>query len=167
MRFVSLALALGLVAPSKSSARVRADRTVDPLEPASEKQSRRRGPRLGPERRTGLLEYAPLRSPCGRHLVEVDAGAIFVDGKRIHPSTGTVQVLAAPTWRHDGKALAWLERGSGETRLVVIPEMFHPTEVIVWPLPSALGHDQAHWAGDNRIVVGPELMNPRAVASWK
>jgi|GEM_PF-6472737 len=163
MRFVSLALALGLVAPSKSSARVRADRAPDPLDPVSEKQPRRRGG----ERRTGLLEYAPLRSPCGRHLVEVDAGAIFVDGKRIHPSTGTVQVLAAPTWRHDGKALAWLERGSGETRLVVIPEMYHPSEVIVWPLPRALSNDRPHWAGDNRVVVGPELMNPRAVASWK
>jgi hypothetical protein len=75
-------------------------------------------------------------------------------------------VLAAPTWRTDGDALAWLERRMGETRLVVLPLISRPTETIVWPLPPALAGDRVHWAGANKIVVGPEALQPRAVASW-
>lgn len=162
MRLVSLALALGLVAPSKSEARSREDGRVDPPRtPPPEKQSRRSG-----ARRTGLLQFAPARSPCGRHIVEVDGGGVFVDGRRIHPLTGTVELLVAPTWRADGQALAWLERRLGETRLVVLPLIARPADTIVWPLPSALAYDRVHWAGENKIVIGPEALSPRAVASW-
>ncbi len=162
MRLLSLALALGLAAPSKSEARARTTGSVDPpRNPPPEKQSRRRA-----DRRTGLLQFAPQRSPCGRHIVEVDAGSVFVDGRRVHPFTGSVQVLSAPTWRTDGDALAWLERRMGETRLVVLPLIARPTETIVWPLPPALAADRVHWAGANKIVVGPEALQPRAVASW-
>jgi hypothetical protein len=162
MRLLSLALALGLVAPSKASARARADGSVDPApQPPPEKQSRRRA-----DRRTGLLQFAPQRSPCGRHVVEVEGGAVWVDGRRIHPSAGTVQVLQAPLWRPDGDALAWLERRQGETRLVVLPMIGRLAETIVWPLPQSLAQDRVHWAGDNKIVVGPEALQPRAVASW-
>jgi hypothetical protein len=160
MRLLSLALALGLVAPSKSEARSRTDGVEPPGTPPPSRQNRRL------VKRTGLLEFAPLRSPCGRHVVEVENGAIFLDGKKVHPATGSVHVLAAPSWRNDGDALAWLERRSGETRLVVLPEVAHPTETIVWPLPPALAQDRVHWAGDNRVVVGPEALQPRAVASW-
>lgn len=162
MRLLSLALALGLAAPSKSEARARVPRPGDPPRtPPPEKQSRRTT-----ARRTGLLQYAPLRSPCGRHIVEVDSGAVFVDGRRIHPTSGTVQVLGSPTWRADGDALAWLERRLGETRLVVLPMLAKPADTIVWPLPGALAQDRVHWAGENKIVVGPEALQPRAVASW-
>jgi hypothetical protein len=162
MRLLSLALALGLVAPSKSQARSRSP-NHDPLrQPPPEKQSRRRE-----ARRTGLLQFAAQRSPCGRHVVEVDGGAVFVDGRRVHPSTGAVTVIQAPIWRGDGDALAWLERRSGETRLVVLPEIGRPSDTIVWPLPAALAQDRVHWAGDNRVVVGPEPLQPRAVASWE
>jgi hypothetical protein len=161
MRFLSLALAIGLVAPSKASARLRDNNGTPPPDPAPEKRGRRAA-----DRRTGILQFAPQRSPCGRHLVEVDGGAVFVDGRRVHPSAGSVQVLGAPTWRQDGAALAWLERRAGETRLVVVPEVSQPSEALVWPLPRALAHDRPHWAGKNKVVVGPEPLQPRAVASW-
>jgi hypothetical protein len=158
MRLLSLALALGLVAPSKSEARSRTDGSEPLRSPPPEKQARRQ------IKRTGLLQFAPHRSPCGRHVVEIDGGAVFVDGKKVHPAAGSVHVLAQPSWRNDGAALAWLERRSGETRLVVLPEI--GSDTIVWPLPSSLAQDRVHWAGDNRVVVGPEALQPRAVASW-
>jgi hypothetical protein len=105
MRLLSLALALGLVAPSKSQARSRVQSPEPLRRPPPQKQTRRRE-----ARRTGLLTFAALRSPCGRHVVEVDNGAVFVDGRRVHPSSGAVTVIQQPIWRGDGDALAWLER---------------------------------------------------------
>lgn len=162
MRLLSLALALGLVGSTQvAEARSRAPGNGDPPpEPPPQKQSRRRAAR------TGLLEFAPSRSPSGLHLVEVDGGAVFVDGRRVHPGSGAVQILSAPAWRADGDALAWLERRSGETRLVVLPSVNTPSEPIVWPLPRALSRDRVLWAAQNKVIVGPELLQPRAVASW-
>jgi hypothetical protein len=163
MRLVSLVLAMGMVAPSKSEARSRD--TVGsggdpPGTPPPQRQPRRR------VARTGLLQYPPRRSPCGRHLVEIDGGAVFVDGRRVHPSQGSVDVLSEPCWRADGDAVAWLERVSGETRLVVLPDVAARGEPLAWPLPRALGRERVYWAGPTRVVVGPEELQPRAIASW-
>jgi hypothetical protein len=158
MRMVSLVLALGMVAPEKARARMRPDGDEPPHQPPPERQGRRR------LHRTGLLQYPARRSPCGRHLVEIDGGAVFIDGRRVHPALGSVEVLSEPAWRSDGNALAWLERGAGETRLVVLPEI--AGEPLAWPLPRALGRERLHWAGPTKIVVGPAELAPLAVASW-
>jgi hypothetical protein len=159
MRMLSLVLALGMVVPHK--ARARSTPTMTPTgEPPPQKQSRRRAAR------TGLLMVPPSRSPCGRHLVEVDGGAVYVDGQRVHPATGAVELLAPPSWRDDGDAVAWLERGGGETRLVVLPDVATRAEPLAWPLPRALSRERVHWAGPRRVVVGPAPLEPRAVASW-
>jgi hypothetical protein len=161
MRMISLVLALGMAVPHKEArARSRNDTAPPPHMPPPAKQPRRQAAR------TGLLSVPPSRSPCGRHLVEVDAGAVYLDGRRVHPSGGSVQVLATPSWRQDGDAVAWLERVSGETRLVVLPQLSTYAEPLAWPLPRALGGERIHWAGDRRVVVGPAPLEPRAVASW-
>jgi hypothetical protein len=159
MRMLSLVLALGMVAPGKAKARARADGTLPPHEPTPEKQPRRHA-------RTGLLQMPPIKSPSGHHLVEVDGGAVYLDGQRVHPDVGMVHVLSSPVFRSDGDALAWVERGGGGTRLVVLPQLSSAAPAMAWPLPRALGQDRIHWAADNRVVVGPDLLQPRAVASW-
>ena len=160
MRMLSLVLALGMAVPTKARARSRSDGAPPPHTPPPAKQPRRAAAR------TGLLQVPPSRSPCGRHLVEVDNGAVYVDGRRVHPASGNVVVLATPSWREDGDAVAWLERVAGETRLVVLPALSTWAEPLAWPLPRALGGERLHWAGDRRVVVGPQPLEPRAVASW-
>ena len=160
MRMISLVLALGMAVPTKARARSRSDAPPPPHTPPPSRQSRRA------VARTGALSVPPSRSPCGHHLVEVDGGAVYVDGRRVHPASGNVVVLATPSWRQDGDAVAWLERVSGETRLVVLPALSSFAEPLAWPLPRALGREQIHWAGERRVVVGPAPLEPRAVASW-
>jgi hypothetical protein len=160
MRMISLVLALGMAVPHKARARSRTDAPLPPHMPPPAKQPRRHAAR------TGILTVPPSRSPCGRHLVEVDGGAVYVDGRRVHPSLGSVTVLATPSWRDDGDAVAWLERAAGETRLVVLPQLSGDAEPLAWPLPRALGRERIHWAGAHRVVVGPAPLEPRAVASW-
>ena len=100
MRLLSLALALGLVTPSKSEARSRSPGGQEPTgSPPPEKQQRRRT-----ERRTGLLVFAPLRSPCGRHVVEEDLLAALDSG---HLAGATLDVFReeplppdSPFWTH-------------------------------------------------------------------
>jgi hypothetical protein len=160
MRMLSLVLALGMAVPTKARARATAPVTPPGREPPPLKQSRRQAAR------TGLLMVPPSRSPCGRHLIELDGGSVFVDGQRVHPSAGAVELLGAPAWRQDGDAVAWVERASGETRLVVLPDVAARAEPLAWPLPRALRGERVHWAGLRRVVVGPAPLEPRAVASW-
>lgn len=104
-------------------------------------------------------------SPCGQHVAQVARGAVFVDGTRVHPNTGAVEVLRLPLWRRDGRALAWIERRDGTTRLVVV----HPNEAadaLAWNLPSVAGGDRLFWAGPTHLVVGPALLQPRAIARF-
>jgi hypothetical protein len=105
-------------------------------------------------------------SACGRHRLEVARGAVFVDGRRVSPAARDVHVLAPPTCRSDGSALAWLERGDGEIRLLVLPAMERHTDALPWRLASVASDDQVFWATRTRVVVGPSLLAPRAVASW-
>jgi hypothetical protein len=147
-----------MLAPGKVRARGARRYAAGPLPPRQD-QSRRLQPRL-PQ------AIAPLVSPGGRHVVHVAGGAVFVDGRRVHPSTGNVYVMGHPIWRGDGAALAWLERSEGQVRLVVLPEIDEATAPLPWALPTHLGRDQLFWAGPNRIVIGPALLAPRAVASW-
>jgi hypothetical protein len=161
MRLLSFALAVGIALPQKARARARSDgegRVPGP----PELKSRRRVARA-PIAATIL---SPARSPCGRYLFEVEDGAVYVNGRRIHPELRSVHVLAPPVWRDDGDALAWLEREGSETRLVVLPTVGTYAEPLAWPLPRALGSDQLHWAGPCQIVVGPQILEPHAVASW-
>ncbi len=159
-RFLWLALATFMVAPAKARARPRTNLASAAL-PPPQKQGRRRL-----ERDHVQQTLPPVTSPCGRHVVSVVGGAVFVDGRRVHPDTGSVYVLVPPIWRRDGGAVAWLERGDGETRLVVMPEMGRATQALPWSLPAATAADQVFWAGSNRVVIGPGLLQPRAVASW-
>ena len=108
-----------------------------------------------------------VRSPGGRHVVAVNHGGVYVDGRRVHAAGHDVEVLAAPIWRADGNAVAWTERGDGETRLVVVSQVGRGgTEPMVWPLPRIADQDRVHWSGFTKVVVGPSLLQPRAVANW-
>jgi hypothetical protein len=156
-RFLWLALATAMMAPGKAKAKGRRYAVVP--SPPRQDQSRRH------ERRVPQT-LPPVPSPGGRHVVHVAGGAVFVDGRRVHPSSGDVYLLAAPQWRKDGRALAWLERCDGQIRLVVLPEIGPQAEPLPWVLPALPSGDQLFWAGANRIVVGPALLAPRAVASW-
>src|SRR3954453_1461595 len=155
-RFLWLALATAMLVPSKGKARGRRDAVLP--SPPRQDQSRRLQARA-PQ------SLGPLVSPGGRHVAHVASGAVFVDGRRVHPSSGGVYLMGNPIWRGDGRALAWLERSQGQVRLMVLPEIDAAAEPLPWELPALLGGEQLFWAGPTRIVVGPALLAPRAVAS--
>jgi hypothetical protein len=156
-----LAVAATIVVPSK--ARARATHSVRSAVDAKpeQRQGRRRGARA-PQ------TLSRVTSPCGRHYVDVVGGVVFVDGRRAHPASGSVYVVAPPSWRRDGRAVAWVERreGSLSPELVVIPTVDGQLEPIPWALPPVSPEDQIFWAGPQRVVVGPALLVPRAVATW-
>src|SRR5204863_7163656 len=101
-----LALATMMLVPSKARAR---GRTLAALTPGGspQKQTRRRA-----ERPPQSLPAVP--SPAGRHVVEVARGTVLLDGRRVHPASGSVYVTAPPTWRRDGRAVAWIERSDAQ-----------------------------------------------------
>ncbi|HET6281737.1 MAG TPA: hypothetical protein VFH73_12245 [Polyangia bacterium] len=158
-RFLWLALATAMIAPGK--ARAKGSRSYASASPdgTTQRQARRRAER-------SLQNLGPVTSPCGRHVVEVRDGGVFVNGVRVFPAGAAVYLLEPPTFRGDGGAVAWLERAGRETRLVVVPELGQRTEPLPWSLPTVSTGDHVFWAGANRVVIGPEVLAPRAVASW-
>ena len=110
-----LAVAAALLSPSKARAQGKATARA-----ASGGPPQRQGRRQITRRPQAL---APTVSPCGRHVVEVAGGAVLIDGRRVRSADDDVFVIAPPTWRGDGSALAWIERSRGEARLVVVPDL--------------------------------------------
>ena len=155
-----LAVAATIVVPSKARARALTPRSVVDAKPA-QRQARRREARA-PQ------TLSRVTSPCGRHYVDVVAGVVFVDGQRLHRESRVVYLLAPPSWRRDGQAVAWVERqeGAASPQLVIIPAVDGRPEPMPWTLPSVSSEDQIFWAGPQRVVVGPALLVPHAVASW-
>jgi hypothetical protein len=153
-----LAVAAAMLTPTKARARSRTVGAGVPRDDAPQRQGRRRS-----ERAPQVLR--PVASPCGRHVAEVIGGAVFVDGRRVRVSEGNGFVVAPPTWRKDGSAVAWIERSHGEARLVVA-EVEDGSAPMPWTLPGVSGDDRVFWAGPRRVVVGPAILAPRAIASW-
>jgi hypothetical protein len=155
-----LAVAATIVVPAKARARGHSTATAADSKPV-QRQGRRREARA-PQ------TLSRVTSPCGKHYVDVVGGVVFVDGRRVHPSSGAVFVVSPPAWRRDGQAVAWVERreGSKTPELVVVPALDGSPEVMPWTLPSVSPEDQIFWAGPRRVVVGPALLVPRAVATW-
>jgi len=155
-----LAVAAAMVIPNKARARAISTRSATGTG-SSQRQGRRHAARE-PQSLPRVV------SPCGGHVVEVIGGAVFVDGRRIHTSTGSVYVVAPPTWSRDGRALAWVERNESSlsAQLIVMPSVGRDAEPMPWTLPSISFDDQIFWAGPRRVVVGPALLVPRAVATW-
>jgi hypothetical protein len=158
-RTLWLAVAAAMLVPMKAKARGRTVAAGPPHDDTPNRQGRRRG-----ERTPQILR--PIASPCGRHVAEVIGGAVFIDGRRVRSAQGQAFVVAPPTWRRDGRAVAWLERSAGEARLVVVPALDESREAMPWSLPAVSTDDRVFWAGPRRVVVGPEVLSPRAIASW-
>jgi hypothetical protein len=155
-----LAVAATIVVPSKARARAQVVRPTVATKPA-QRQARRREARA-PQ------TLSRVTSPCGRHYVDVVGGVVYLDGRRVHPDSGAVYLLGPPSWRRDGRAVAWVERreGTASPQLMIIPALDGQPEPMPWTLPSVSPEDQIFWAGPQRVVVGPALLVPRAVASW-
>jgi hypothetical protein len=153
-----LAVAAAMLVPSRARARGQTGATA-PRERPPQRQGRRQAARP-PQ------TLAKVTSPCGRHVVEVVGGAVLIDGRRVRPSEDSVFVVAPPTWRRDGSALAWIERSRGESRLVVVPDLDAGRDTLPWTLPVVSSDDRVFWAGPQRVVVGPAVLAPRAIATW-
>jgi hypothetical protein len=158
-RTLWLAVAAAMLVPVKAKARTRTVAAGPPRDDTPNRQGRRRA-----ERAPQILR--PVASPCGRHVAEVIGGAVFIDGRRVRSTQGQAFVVAPPTWRRDGRAVAWLERSRGEARLVVVPALDESQDPMPWTLPAVSTDDRVFWAGPRRVVVGPEMLSPRAIASW-
>ena len=153
-----LAVTAAMLVPSRARARAQTGASA-PGDRPPQRQGRRQAARP-PQ------TLAKVVSPCGRHVVEVVGGAVLIDGRRVRPSEDSVFVVAPPTWRRDGSALAWIERSRGESRLVVVPDLDAGRETLPWTLPVVSTDDRVFWAGPQRVVVGPAVLAPRAIATW-
>src|SRR4051812_27431302 len=122
-----LALATMMLVPSRARARGRALASLS-RDSTPQKQTRRRAER-------SAQTLPAVAAPAGRHVVEVARGAVLIDGRRVRPAGSNVYVVAPPTWRRDGRALAWIERSEGQLRLVVIPDVAAPAQTLPWTLP--------------------------------
>jgi hypothetical protein len=155
-----LAVAAAMLVPARARARGTPGASAAGGDGPPQRQGRRRSARP-PQ------ALSPVVSPCGRHVVEVVGGAVLIDGRRVRPpSADSVFLVAPPTWRRDGSALAWIERSRGESRLVVVPDLDAGHETLPWTLPAVSTDDRVFWAGPQRVVVGPAVLAPRAIATW-
>jgi hypothetical protein len=110
----------------------------------------------------------PVVSRCGRHVAEVVRGAVRLDKKPVQSSAADVEVeiLVAPAWRSDCRAVAWVELQGTDRRLVVVPSLDAGAQQLSWALPPTLGDERIFWVGRSRIAVGVAMLQPRAMASW-
>ena len=153
-----LAVAAAMLVPSRARARGQTGASA-----SSDRPPQRQGRRQAVRRPQTL---GPVVSPCGRHVVEVVGGAVRIDGRRVRSSEDSVFVIAPPSWRRDGSALAWIERSRGEARLVVVPDLDTGSDTLPWTLPAVSPDDRVFWAGPKRVIVGPAVLAPRAIATW-
>lgn len=74
------------------------------------------------------------------------------------------QLLGAPVWRDDGRALAWLERTASGPRVVVLPDVDQPAEQMPFAAPAK--GERLFWTGGRRVALGSTPLAPLAVISW-
>jgi hypothetical protein len=104
-------------------------------------------------------------SPDRSRYVEVFTdGRVRLNGHHVLCREG--QLLGAPVWRRDSRALAFLQRSTIGLRLHVLPDL-EATRPLVWTIP-ALAERQSHlfWIAAQRVGVGPAALMPRVVVSW-
>jgi hypothetical protein len=116
--------------------------------------------------RVALASSTPYTSPDGRHAALVTAtGRVRLDGHPVDAGRGRVQ--GPVVWRHDSRALAFLQRSHLGLELVVLPRLdgSHP---LTWRLPShADGLTKVIWVGKTRVGVGARSLVPRVMVSWR
>jgi len=115
-------------------------------------------------------QAASAVSRCGRHTIDVLGGSVRLDGTTLESSGGEVQIVIAPKWRRDCRAVAWVEQKGTARRLMVVPSIVPSIEggaqSLHWTLPPTGGSERIFWVSRSRISVGIALLRPRATASW-
>jgi hypothetical protein len=122
-------------------------------------------------------------SPDKQHIAQVRAhghgAAILLDGRRVYPRQGVSRLIGLPSFSPDSKMMAFLERVGREQRLVIVPDITDPDEVMTWRIPCegeslsaelpgraqptvAPSRDRVFWADNRRVTVGEEILKPRA-----
>lgn len=99
-------------------------------------------------------------------MVQFVTGSVRVDDEVVASGASGVEIAIAPSWRHDCRSVAWVERRGTDRQLVVIPTVGRGGQSLHWVLPPAAEDDHIFWVGRSRISVGPVLLKPRAIASW-
>jgi hypothetical protein len=105
-------------------------------------------------------------SPDGRHHIDLTAsGRLQLDGR---PLALANKPLARPVWRHDSRALAFLQRSSTGLQLLVVLLDVEPLVPIVWPLPPLMNSRlrQVFWIDPQRVGIGEKMLVPNLVVSW-
>jgi hypothetical protein len=116
--------------------------------------------------KVALASPAAYASPDGRHAARVTSrGEIQLDGRPIRCGSGKLQ--GAVVWRHDSRALAFLQRSRHGLELVVVPRL-DSASPLTWRLPPlASSLSKIFWVGKTRVGVGAKPLVPRLVVSWR